>query len=234
MIHSNQNQVVCSCLAKTVWKWNPKPPADYFTGDCSLLGGSWERIPFGEKYSFDGTVRKRAELFSGVGFICFSQNLTGHQRDAVTLSSMGTQTVNPEGPARTEAGWGLTNLAAIMHQPQRTNKLTISRDQKQNLQFQRWREGKVLLERLSEWAWSRVAMWYWGNGFSSRTKRTFFTISSLPLSSSGSLRKLLNLRSSSPKNEDKQRVRVKENTEIWKSLDKSIAVSNTQDKVRQC
>ena len=62
----------------------------------------------------------------------------------------GTETVNPKGPARTEVGWCLTNLAAIMHQPQCINKLTISRDQKQNLRFQRWREGKVLLERLSE------------------------------------------------------------------------------------
>ena len=70
------------------------------------------------------------------------------------------QIVNTKGSARTEVGWCLTNQAAIMHQPQCINKLTISRDHKQKLQFQRWREGKALLERLSEWC--LTAQWLCG------------------------------------------------------------------------
>ena len=130
-----------------------------------------------------------------------------------------------------------------MHRLKCVNKRKISRDWKQKLQFKRQREGKPLPfgETKKVLLDSRVAIWDRGKDICSRTKRTFFYILALPLTSSGPLGKLLNMRSNFLYNEDNHRVRVKEGitkvSEIWKSLNRISAISNIQwikDKVRQC
>lgn len=113
-----------------------------------------------------------------------------------------------------------------MHRLKCVNKRRISRDRKQKLRSKRQREGKQLPfgETKKVSLDGRVATWDQGKDICSRTKRTFFYILALPLTSSGPLGNLLNLRPNFLYNEDNHRVRVKEGitkvSEIWTSLNK--------------
>lgn len=75
----------------------------------------------------------------------------GHQRDAVTLPSMGNRGRRNQKASRYRNGIMLPKLAAAMHWLTRVNKRDILKDQKRKFQCRRWwEEGWLPLERRRE------------------------------------------------------------------------------------